>query len=312
MMKNGYLLLCATALSLACVSNQAQASINFNLKAPPILNVADRHTQHTPNLSAQSLSSPFSEKREIKVAQVCWITDTEDCGGADFVGTDLEGGTPPDVLPPGGGDADSCIKMGYDKTSCPTGYKPNKFCPLNNKYFAECIPDCPSDYKTCEPPLKGVGEVCGNDLYEDCCNPSCSAEYQYSLDEIPSGYEADGEPCKSCDGDLYKIKEKDCTGYLDCGDVGCEDGATTCQSGDTILCSECKKCPNLGTESECPPCTVCTYEECSNSYIITGCATGCTDWCAFNCATMGYKQQTCANTYVKCPIDTSYVYCLGN
>ena len=312
MMKNGYLLLCATALSLACVSNQAQASINFNLKAPPILNVADRHTQHTPNLSAQSLSSPFSEKREIKVAQVCWITDTEDCGGADFVGTDLEGGTPPDVLPPGGGDAESCIKMGYDKTSCPTGYKPNKFCPLDNKYFAECVQDCPSDYKTCEPPLKGVGEVCGNDLYEDCCNPSCSAEYQYSLDEIPSGYETDGEPCKSCDGDLYKIKKKDCTGYLDCGDVGCEDGATTCQSGDTILCSECKKCPNLGTESECPPCTVCTYEECSNSYIITGCATGCTDWCAFNCATMGYKQQTCANTYVKCPIDTSYVYCLGN
>ena len=143
MMKTNSLLLCATALSLACVSDQAQASINFNLKAPPILSVADRHTQHTPNLSAQSLSSPFSEKREIKVAQVCWITDTEDCGGADFVGTDGTEGTPPprEVLPP---KKDSCIKMGYDKTSCQKGYSPNKFCPLDNKYFAECVQDCPN------------------------------------------------------------------------------------------------------------------------------------------------------------------------
>ena len=313
MMKKGYLLLCATALSLACVSDQAQASINFNLKAPPILNAADRHTQHTPNSSAQSLSSPIFGARELRVAQVCWITDTDDCGGADFVGTDGTTGTPPEILPPGGDDyKESCTEMGYGKTSCPTGYKPNKFCPLDNKYFAECVQDCPSNYNKCEPPLQGVGDPCGDDLYAECCTPTCQSEYKYSLDEIPDGYEADGEPCKSCDGDLYKIKKKDCTGYLDCGEMGCEDGATTCQSGETILCSECKKCPNLGTESECPPCTVCTYEECSNSYIITGCATGCTDWCAFNCATMGYKQQTCANTYVKCPIDTSYVYCLGN
>ena len=100
MMKKGCLLLCATALSLAWLDNQAQASINFNLKAPPILSVADRHTQHTPNLSAQSLSSPILGARELRVAQVCWITDTDDCGGADFVGTDLEGGTP-EVVPPG-------------------------------------------------------------------------------------------------------------------------------------------------------------------------------------------------------------------
>ena len=105
----------------------------------------------------------FRGQSEIKVAQVCWITDTEDCGGADFVGTDLEGGTP-EVIPPGGGDAKSCIRMGYDKTSCPSGYKGNKYCPLDNKYFAECIPDCPSSYVTCEAPLKGVGTVCGNGL----------------------------------------------------------------------------------------------------------------------------------------------------
>ncbi len=281
MMKKGCLLLCATALSLAWLDNQAQASIGFNLKAPPVPSYAKLHTSHTSHLMARHLSSPsFSERPEVKVAQVCFITDTEDCGGADFVGTDLESGTP-EVIPPGGGDADSCIKMGYDKTSCPSGYKGNKYCPLNNKYFAECIPDCPSDYKTCEAPLKGVGTVCGNGLYKDCCTPTCPAEYKYTLGSIPDGYEADGEPCKSCDGDLYQIKEKDCSGFLDCGDMGCKAGTPTCRTGNTTLCSECEPCPNLGTESECPPCSVCTYEECSSLYIVTGCATGCTDWCDY-------------------------------
>ena len=246
------------------------------------------HTLHTHLFSEVYLSPPsFSERQEIKVAQVCWITDTEDCGGADFVGTDLEGGTP-EVIPPGGGGGDdSCIEMGFTKTSCPNGYKGNKYCPLNNKYFAECIPDCPSNYVTCQSPLKGVGEVCGNGLYKDCCTPTCPAEYKYTLGSIPDGYEADGEPCMECDeGGLkikekYKIKEKDCSGYLDCGDMGCADGATACQSGNTTLCSECKKCPNLGTESECPPCSVCTFEECSNLYVVTGCATNCTDWCDY-------------------------------
>ena len=287
MMKKGCLLLCATALSLACLDNQVQASINFNLKAPPVPSHAKLHTSHTSHLMARHLSpESFRERPEVKVAQVCWITDTEDCGGADFVGTDLEGGTP-EVIPPGGGDAESCIRMGYTLSSCPSGYKPNKYCPLNNKYFAECIPDCPSNYVTCEAPLKGVGEVCGNGLYKDCCTPTCPAEYKYTLGSIPDGYEADGEPCVECDeGGLkikekYKIKEKDCTGYLDCGEMGCADGATACQSGNTTLCSECKKCPNLGTESECPPCTVCTFEECSNLYVVTGCATNCTDWCDY-------------------------------
>ena len=281
MMKKGCLLLCATALSLAWLDNQAQASIGFSLKALPVPSYAKLHASHTSHLMARHLSSPsFKERQEIKVAQVCFITDTEDCGGADFVGTDLEGGTP-EVIPPGGGDADSCIKMGYDKTSCPSGYKGNKYCPLNNKYFAECIPDCPSDYKTCEAPLKGVGTVCGNGLYKDCCTPTCPAEYKYTLGSIPDGYEADGEPCKSCDGDLYQIKEKDCSGFLDCGDMGCKAGTPTCRTGNTTLCSECEPCPNLGTESECPPCSVCTFEKCSNLYIVTGCATGCTDWCDY-------------------------------
>ena len=309
MMNKGCLLLCATALSLACLDNQAQASINFNLKAPPILSVADKHTQHTPNFSARSLSSPLlienvASGQEIKVAQVCWIMDLENCGGADFV--DVDGNI---------GD-ESCIKMGYTLTSCPDDYKPYKRCPTNNSYFADCTPNCPSNYQTCAAPLQGVGTACAGNLYKDCCTPTCGDEYKYDADNIPVGYEAVGEPCTECDGSKTKIKykeikEKDCTGYIDCGGK-CATGSETCQSGDKLMCKECKPCPNLGTKSSCPPCTVCSYEKCSNLYIVSGCKTGCTDWCAINCAAMGYKQQTCADKYVKCPSDISYVYCLGN
>ena len=267
--------------SVAIFAPDARADISL-----PSEKITFVHTLHTHLFSEDYLSpESFRERQEIKVAQVCWITDTEDCGGADFVGTDGTTGTPPEILPPGAGE--NCIKMGYDKTSCPENYTPSKFCPLDSSYFAECLSDCPSNYVTCQSPQQGVGEVCGDGLYQDCCTPTCSSEYQYSLDEIPAGYEADGAPCEECDeGGLkikekYKIKEKDCSGFLDCGERGCKEGATTCSTGDKVMCSECPPCPNLGTESECPPCSVCTFEECSNLYIVTGCKSGCTDWCDY-------------------------------
>ena len=239
------------------------------------------NTQHTQFLSDASGLSP---DKFIKVAQVCWIMDTGDCSGMQFVDSDLNGsgGNPEDYVPKGPAD---CIEEGYTVTNCPNGYKGNKECLYAKGYYAECVEDCPSNYKQCEEPYHGVGQVCGDGLYQECCQDSCPAEYQYSLDEIPAGYEAVGEPCIQCDGNSYqakyKIEEKDCSGYLDCGSQGCEDGATTCQSGDVVMCSECKKCPNLGTEAECPPCTVCSYEECSNKYYVTGCAAGCTDYCDY-------------------------------
>ena len=57
-------------------------------------------------------------------------------------------------------------------------------------------------------------------------------------------------------------------------------GAKTCQSGNTIKYDNCKSCPNLGKYTSCPACSVCTYEECSNKYYVTGCASGCTDLCS--------------------------------
>ena len=284
-MKTRFLLVSVTFVSLCCGISSASADSSLRLYG--LGDVIPFNTLHTHlslelGLSPQQVSK--NQKSLVKVAQVCWIMDTGDCVGLDFVGSDINGpnGNPEDYAPK---DWQDCIKEGYKLTSCPEDYKPNKYCLYDSRYFAECVLDCPSSYKTCSAPYKGVGQVCGNGLYAECCQDTCGTEYQYTLDDIPAGYEAVGEPCIQCDGTSYKakykIKEKDCSGFLDCGTLGCEDGASTCQSGNQVKCSECKKCPNLGTESECPPCSVCSYEECSNLYIVTGCATGCQDYCDY-------------------------------
>ena len=285
MSKRKFILLASLSVC-AFVAETAQADISSSMhyifKDVTLFNTLHTHLSLNGALSPQQVSK--NQKSLVKVAQVCWIMDTGDCAGLDFVGSDINGpnGNPEDYAPK---DWQDCIKEGYKLTSCPEDYKPNKYCLYDSRYFAECVLDCPSSYKTCSAPYKGVGKVCGDDLYAECCQDTCGTEYQYTLDDIPAGYEADGEPCIQCDGTSYKakykIKEKDCSGFLDCGTLGCEDGASTCQSGNQVKCSECKKCPNLGTESECPPCTVCTFEECSNLYVVSGCKTNCTDYCNY-------------------------------
>ena len=192
------------------------------------------------------------------LASVCFVTDTEDCGGDDY--QDYE----PD-------DENRCIKEGYIHSSCPEGYKlGGKKCPYDN-YYSDCLIDCPADYVTCQAPYSGYGEAC-NGRYERCCQ-TCGAEYTHT--EIPEGYVQDGEECFDCSGvTKYKIKEDDCDGYLDCGVVGGAEGAQTCISGTTIKYSECNKCPYEGKLTSCPSHATCTYEECSGLWYIESCESG--------------------------------------
>ncbi len=287
-MKTRFLLVSGAFVSLCCGISSASADSSLRLYG--LSDVIPFNTLHTHlslelGLSPQQVSK--NQKSLVKVAQVCWIMDTGDCAGLDFVSSDINGSgnKPPSEYDKKG--PEDCIKEGYTITNCPDGQKGDGECMYANGYYAKCIPDCPSSYTTCTSPYKGVGQVCGDGLYAECCQDTCGAEYQYTLGSIPDGYEAVGEPCVQCDGNnttaikKYRVKEKDCSGFLDCGTLGCEDGASTCQSGNQVKCSECKKCPNLGTESECPPCTVCTFEECSNLYVVSGCKTNCTDYCDY-------------------------------
>ena len=268
-----------------------------------------------PSPALNRATSPLKgEGDRIKLAAACFVTDTTDCSGNEFAGNNADeddGG-----VPPGGDDYDldndkRCIEEGYTQTSCPEDSDPINFCPYDNTYFEKCKALCPSNYVTCEPPYYGVGEACG-DKYASCeCTP-CSSGYDYTT--IPEGYVQDGEACLDCDGKTkYKIKPNPCEGYMDCGSMGPEAGASTCLSGTTTMYDNCKACPNLGEYSTCPSCTICQYEECSGLWYATGCATNCTNYCnppTTDCQALGYKRDTCTGRALKCPYNSAYVLCL--
>ena len=223
-------------------------------------------------------SSHLPSFQEFQVAAVCFVTDTSACDGGGFFSNsenlgDGSGETPDFGL----SDEERCRKEGYTISSCPEWYE------VGGKN--ECVPACPSNYVECNEPYVGVGEEC-NGKYASCeCTP-CGAEYAHT--SIPEGYVQDGESCLDCDGqNKYKVKINPCDGFMDCGSMGGEAGAETCLSGDVIsgeagaeTClsgdvikyDNCKPCPNLGSLTSCPSGAVCSYEECSGLWYVTGCA----------------------------------------
>ena len=263
----------------------------------------------------------FHNTTLIQLAATCFVTDTSACSGNEFSGNNADDDGHGAPGSPGGDDYDldneeRCRQEGYTQTSCPEGQEGANFCPYDNSYFEKCVSTCPSNYVTCEKPYYGVGEACGDkyascekdteracqelnpgyvdecgtgqqlsddrcsydSLYGTCCN-TCAG---YDNTSIPDGYVQDGESCLGCDGqEHYKIKPNPCDGYMDCGSMGGEAGASTCLSGTTTMYDNCKACPNLGEYTTCPSCTICQYEECSGLWYATGCATNCADYCDF-------------------------------
>ena len=255
-----------------------------------------------------------------QLAATCFVTDTSACSGNEFSGNNADDDGHGAPGGSGDGDdyeldnEERCKKEGYNKTSCLPGEVPSNYCIYDSTYFEDCT--CPSGYTTCEPPYYGVGTACGNkyascekdteracqelnpgyvdecgtgqqlsddrcsydNTYGTCCN-TCAG---YDNTSIPDGYVQDGESCLGCDGqEHYKIKPNPCDGFMDCGSMGGEAGASTCLSGTTTMYDNCKACPNLGEYTTCPSCTICQYEECSGLWYATGCATNCTDYCDF-------------------------------
>ena len=299
----------------------AMADISFTEGGERLINTLHAHLY--------SPSSGLSSSDKIKLAAVCFISDTKNCSDGMFGygeevsgGNGGSGGVPDYDL----NDAERCRKEGYALTSCAAGEIPEGFCIYNNNYFARCV--CPSGYKTCEPPYYGVGQACG-DKYASCeedterackeldseftdtcqtgwkVDPNNTCEYDatygkccnlcegYDYTSIPEGYIADGAACVDCNGtSKYKIKINPCDGFQDCGIMGGDTGAKTCMSGSQIKYDNCKPCPNLGTLSSCPSPFKCTYEACSNRYYKSGCQSG-YDW---NASAQTCTPQ-CASTY---------------
>ena len=215
---------------------------------------------------------------------------------------------------------------------------PDKYCPVDSSYHSGC--KCPDTYnKTCDAAagLKPVNasDTCGG-KYKECCN-ICS---DYTYTSIPSGYVKAGE-CQSCNGVKYKVK-CDTSLYPQtsgvCGSYGGSGGSCSDDSGAHY--KQCN-CPNNyewnAGQKKCVCATSFKYAcngtgyaggdgnacdgkfgkcKCASGYTWNAASGACvcsgTDWCAINqnCGALGYAKQTCSGAAVKCPFDTSYVYCL--
>ncbi len=274
-----FLLKSSIAVICLCMANNALASNSIKLYSAD--NVIPFNILHTHQLPELKLSpQQISQKPLTKVAQVCWIMDTGDCLGLDFVGTDIGGpdGTKPDEYTPKG--PEDCINEGYTMTQCPEGQEPTKVCMYDDRYFAGCVPSCPDDYKICEEPYYGIGEEC-NGKYKECQCDYCVG-YDYKEEDIPNGYVADGEPCSSCNGPRYKIKPNPCDGYMECEREPAKN-ATTCLSGDKLLYSDCNdcdsECPAGTTESNPGGCGGSTTNECGDKTCYYPYEACCTDEC---------------------------------
>ncbi|MDO5387446.1 MAG: hypothetical protein Q4F75_09305 [Pseudomonadota bacterium] len=272
-----------------------------------------------------------------QLASVCFITDTGACSGEKFGNSEDpgKGGNPATPTP-----GEFCEKAGYVNTPCPEGMTPGNFCPADSSYHSGC--KCAAEYnQTCDS-AAGLKPVNANDTcggkYKECCN-TCT---DYTYTSIPSGYVKDGE-CLSCDGKKYKVK-CDTTLYPVasgvCGSYGGSGG--TCSDDTGAHYKKCN-CPNNYEWNAGPKKCVCATSfkyscngsgyaggdgnSCDGKYSKCKCAAGYTwdatsgscvcsgtDWCSVNqnCAALGYAKQTCSGTTVKCPFDTSYVFCLDN
>ena len=376
-----------SAVSL-CVNggNLSYASIKIPDSIPksgiPTLHIHHtyiRHTQEIPFLS----SHLFDKKIEngMKVANVCFITDTGECAHDKFGNLESPngggggGGKPDDHGTP----QELCQDAGFTNTPCPTGSTIGSNCPYDSSYHTcKCLPEY---NKLCNgADEQGSGVACDG-KYKECCN-LCSA-YKYT--SIPSGYVSNGE-CQSCSGKKYKIKcdlqkyvsgsscgsqggsgstcsddsgtyyqkcncpnnyewsdsQKKCvcatsfkysctgTGYAGGDGTACNSKYSKCKcasgyvwnaSTGTCICSSSYKYSCSGTGYAGGEGTACNGKysqcKCASGYVWNASQGACVcnglDWCSLNqnCTSLGYAKQSCSGSAIKCPFDTSYVYCFN-
>ncbi|MBE6458414.1 MAG: hypothetical protein E7010_01215 [Alphaproteobacteria bacterium] len=179
---------------------------------------------------------------------------------------------------------------------------------LCQKCQAKVCADYNSGYVTADDPTKACTKVNSDDVGGLNCWScvACGDEYQYTTATCPSPKILGTDLCNG------KASTCSCPATVTCGTgITCKTQAPSGCSG----CIECNTCPNEGTLASCPEGYACTYEECSQKYYITGCATNYTYYCTApttDCAALGYESSasSCSNGYISCPYDTSKVHCL--
>ena len=223
--------------------------------------------------SNTNLTAPLSIAASTPAAQlanVCFITDTEDCRGNKFSSSPEDNPVSPPSPPPTNCDPNDawcidnekrCDWEGYLKTlaDCNEVQIPYNYCPYDKTFFEKCI--CDPTLVACPYPLQGVG--------------------------------------KECEGKYRSCK---CPDYFSSCECGPADGALSCTWDGKTTYSACKPC----CSDTCPSGSISTYCSSNQDKIqvsTTECGTPCYS-CqdkhshSYSCPS-GYQSSPCSNGYTQ-------------
>ncbi len=203
--------------------------------------------------------------------------------------------------------------IGCENTFTNYCQKPNTNCRLlgYNSISPDCVGMevmyCPYDpnWVICIPVDEG-----------DCCR-NCKVSHPYT--EIPDGYIQTGV-CECCGKTYYQAEINPCEGFVtdeDCRQ-GVDETSETCLSGDVIKYASCKNCESDCYLETCPKGSVCSLDDCSGLYCVTGCEVNYTNYCQQpnqDCDALGYysmKPDCVGLEIIRCPFDTNMVYCFNS
>ena len=215
-----------------------------------------------------TLCLPEESNRHIRVASVCFITDTRACSGEKFSNDETpgDGNGNPGGVPDYDTPQEQCQAAGYGVTSCPAGAHPENPCPADSSYYQKCVCDA-NMTQTCTKPYYGVGPSCDG-KYASCKRDDAKAckEDGYGQTAQCSSVQTPNKKCPYdsayydkcvCRSDLVtctypqsgvgeacggKYASCQCPGSYKSCECGGAAGATSCTVNGVTTYSDCKKC----------------------------------------------------------------------
>ena len=236
---------------------------------------------------------PEESNHYIRVASVCFITDTGACSGEKFSNDETPGNGSgnPGGIPDYDTPQEQCQAAGYGVTSCPAGSHGDNPCPADSSYYQKCVCDA-NMTQTCTKPYYGVGPSCDG-KYASCKRDDDKAckEDGYGQTAQCSSVQTPNKKCSYnsgyydkcvCRSDLVtctypqsgvgeacggKYASCQCpSSYKSC-ECGGAAGATSCTVNGVTTYSDCKSCCNSSSSNWCWVHSTCHGDCCSDGTI---------------------------------------------
>ena len=236
---------------------------------------------------------PEESNRHIRVASVCFITDTGACSGEKFSNDETpgNGNGNPGGIPDYDTPQEQCQAAGYGVTSCPAGSHGDNPCPADSSYYQKCVCDA-NMTQTCTKPYYGVGPQCDG-KYASCKRDDDKAckEDGYGQTAQCSSVQTPNKKCSYnsgyydkcvCRSDLVtctypqsgvgeacggKYASCQCPGSYKSCECGGAAGATSCTVNGQTTYSDCKSCCNSSSSNWCWVHSTCHGDCCSDGTI---------------------------------------------